>query len=430
MPHVASHQTAGARPRLLMLTHRFPYPPNRGDRIRSYHLLRTLSKHYDVALASTTDEVVPVDDFEHVQSQCESVAIASLGRYRRLVAAAGSFAAGGSLTVGMFTSASLRRQIVHWHDERPFDGVLVFCSSMFPYVDQPAFAGVQRVVDLVDVDSQKWSQMSRETTWPMNWVYRFESKRVQRLEQRIADSATATVLVSNREADVFRSSVRVSNPVIGICNGVDTNYFHPNSTVLLAPRPSQLANLSLVFTGVLDYHPNVEGIIWFCRQVLPQLQCQVKVRLLIVGRRPCGRVLELGAIRGVEIVGEVPDVRPYLREADIAISPLHLARGIQNKVLEAMASALPVVVSPESAEGIEANSGSEIMIAESASQWCETLLQLAKDPASRQRIGAAARDLVVSRYSWAARLQPFVELFRSPNDTWLEPSSRSRVGAS
>lgn len=398
-----------------MLTHRFPYPPNRGDRIRSYNLLRVLSEEFRVTLCSTTDEPISPHDLAHVQSLCESVLVAPLGRYQRTCRGLKSFAIGKSLTEGMFASPNLSRHIKRCHQQRPFDAVLVFCSSMYPYVDNQAFDGTPTVVDLVDVDSQKWRQMSRESHFHKKFLYAAESTRVQRLEQRIADRASAVSLVSEAEAELFRQTTAVTKPTYGISNGVDTEYFSPPSaaTCLASRRLQHATRLSLVFTGVLDYAPNVDGMVWFCRQVLPQLSREVDFQLSIVGRRPCRRILDLDAIPGVDVVGEVPDVRPYLRRADVAISPLKLARGIQNKVLEAMAMGLPVVLSPQSAEGIGAVSGNEFLIADSVDQWCTTLHALAADLNARTRIAEAARQLVCSEFSWPTRLACFVSLLES-----------------
>jgi len=331
----------------------------------------------------------------------------------------------------MFSSPELARRVLRWQQHRRFDAVLVFCSSMFPYVDQTPFDNTPKVVDLVDVDSQKWRQMSQDSRSPKKFLYATEAVRVRKLESRIANRSDALVLVSNHEAELFRQTVSSPSlsetPVYGISNGVDTQYFSPSldlSEPFEAPRwplgprisplvTSTLPSLSLVFTGVLDYRPNVEGIDWFCKQILPAMRSTVNVRLAIVGRRPCKRVLDLASVEGVSVVGEVPDVRPYLQAADVAISPLKLARGIQNKVLEAMAVALPVVVTSQSAEGIDAVSGNEFVIADTIQQWQAALQWMASAPDERVRMGCAGRRLVEAEYSWSARLAKFVELIGS-----------------
>ncbi len=197
---------------------------------------------------------------------------------------------------------------------------------------------------------------------------------------------------------------------MGLSNGVDTSYFSPADAAAAGGVERVASPLRLVFTGVLDYTPNVEGIDWFCRSVLPEVQRELDVELAIVGRRPHPRVLRLAGLGGVDVVGEVPDVRPYLQSAHVAISPLKLARGIQNKVLEAMASGLPVVLTSQSAQGIDARPGVEFAIADSVDQWCGALLSLARDSAARREMGGAARELVVAEYSWDKRISGIVPL--------------------
>ncbi len=367
-----------------------------------------------------------------MRAYCREILTEPVGR-SRWIKAVGSAAKGRSLTEGLFANASLQRSILQSQRRLKFDSVFVFCSSMYPYVDHAAFAGVRKVVDLVDVDSMKWEQLSRESSAPKRPVYGLEARRVKRLEQTIADQADAVILVSDSEADEFRNRIQTDTPIEGVSNGVDTDYFRPldslsnprdesrvarSSNIKHSPNStnsSQLATSNsaacrLVFTGVLDYPPNVEGMRWFCNDILPRLRERIDVRLNIVGRRPNQIVKQLAQIDGVTLVGEVPDVRPHLHAADIAISPLKLARGIQNKVLEAMASGLPVVTTSQSAEGIDAIDGQEFVIADTVEAWLESLSQLSQDAPKRQSIGQSARQRVLDDYSWQAKLAPLTQL--------------------
>ncbi|OYW12184.1 MAG: hypothetical protein B7Z55_18490, partial [Planctomycetales bacterium 12-60-4] len=279
-------------------------------------------------------------------------------------------------------------------------------SSMFQYRKLAGLENVPTVVDLVDVDSQKWKQLSRDSTGLKRQIYRLETNRTHRLEEKIASIADSIALTSSQEAGLFSASVGGSAPAIGISNGVDTNYFRINaSRQTRRDQPVQL-----VFTGVMDYPPNVEGMRWFCKDVWPLISKRLDVNLKIVGRRPTQAVRELGSLDGIEVVGEVPDVRPYLDAADIAISPLLLARGIQNKVLEAMASGLPAVVTPQSAEGIEADSDVHFAIASDATEFADAVVLLGRSLEMRQEMGVAARQLVAQKYSWHARLEKFLEI--------------------
>ncbi|WP_436714992.1 glycosyltransferase [Roseiconus lacunae] len=419
-----------------------------------------MAESFEITLACPHDEPVTREQREHMRAYCREILTEPVGR-SRWIKAVGSAAKGRSLTEGLFANASLQRSILQAQQRQKFDSVFVFCSSMYPYVDHTAFAGGRKVVDLVDVDSMKWEQLSRESSLPKRPIYRLEARRVKRLEQTIADQADAVILVSDSEADEFRNRIQTDTPIEGVSNGVDTDYFRPldslsnprdesrvarssnikhspNSTnssqlatsnsplstshsqlatSLSSPSPShsQLATshsqpCRLVFTGVLDYPPNVEGMRWFCNDILPRLRERIDVRLNIAGRRPNQIVKQLAQIDGVTLVGEVPDVRPHLHAADIAISPLKLARGIQNKVLEAMASGLPVVTTSQSAEGIDAIDGQEFVIADTVEAWLESLSQLSQDAPKRQSIGQSARQRVLDDYSWQAKLAPLTQL--------------------
>ena len=369
-------------------------------------MLRVLAEHFEISLGCTSDEKVSDDQVRHMRQFFDKIHVAKLPKWSRRARAALALTKGQSLTEAMFTAPSLHRKIGQWHQINPFDKVVVFCSSMYPYVKSPTFEGVPKIVDLVDVDSEKWQQMSVEKSLPMSWIYGREAKTVRKLESGIASDSQLVTLVSDAEAELYKTCVSPACRVLGVSNGVDTNYF---VTSTAADQQQDTGHtLRLVFTGVLDYPPNVEGMIWFCKSILPELRKQRDFQLKIVGRRPCMRVLELDQIAGVQVVGEVPDVRPYLHDAHIAISPLKLARGIQNKVLEAMACGLPAVVTPQSAEGIDAKSGKEFWIADDANDWVQTLVNLAGSPKHRIDSGSAARNLVEHQYSWAAKMKRLV----------------------
>lgn len=369
-------------------------------------MLRVLAENFDISLGCTSDEMISDEQRKHMLQFCDHIYIAQLPKWSRRTRAALALTKGQSLTEAMFTAPSLRRKISQWHQINPFDKVVVFCSSMYPYVKSTTFEGVSKVVDLVDVDSQKWQQMSLETSLPMSWIYRREAKTIRKLEKLIGSDSQLVTLVSDAEAALYKTCVSPTCRVLGVSNGVDTNYFVPSNSGHQQHDFSDI--IKLVFTGVLDYPPNVEGMIWFCKSILPKLRLQRDFQLKIVGRRPCPRVRELNGIAGVQVVGEVPDVRPYLHDAHIAISPLKLARGIQNKVLEAMACGLPAVITPQSAEGIDAESGKEFWIADEANEWVQTLVNLAESPEHRINSGSAARKVVEHHYSWAAKMKRLV----------------------
>ena len=405
-------------PRLLILTHRFPFPPNRGDRIRTYNVLSELSQKFSITLGSLTDEPVTDSQLEHIESLCDEVFVVESGRFSRLWGAARSLLRRTSVTESTFWSSSLAKKVNQAHQSNSFDCALVFCSSMFSYVNRPEFENTGTVVDLIDVDSYKWKQMHQEAIFPKSLVYGREARKVKRVEQQIADTADAICLVSNEEADLFRSIVQApaDKTIAGISNGVDAKFFKP------AKAKTYKANdepFRLVFTGVMNYAPNVEAVVWFCQAILPKLQKSIDVQFDIVGKNPNAVVKKLNQLKGVNVIGAVPDVRPYLSSADVSIAPLKLARGIQNKVLEAMAMQIPVVCTPQAAEGIAAIDGKHLLTSQTADQWHNELVSLAADRDLRTRLAAAGRELMVQSYSWSARLSPMVQLLSSlcPNES-------------
>ncbi len=384
--------------RILYLTHRLPYPPDRGDRIRSYHTLKWLAAHHDVYLACFADEAPKPDSIHFLTSVCTEFYIERLSA-KRWLSAAWSLARGRSITEGAFRSRRIRRQLRQWTVEAPFDAVIAFCSSMGQYLDTVDGRCGRRIVDLVDVDSEKWAQYSLVHTGLRRLVYRLESTRVRRLERQLASQADAVLCVSEQEAALFRS-ICPDGHVVALRNGVDTEYFRPSITGETDEHAHRC-----VFVGVLDYQANVDGLDWFCREVWPQVRVKVPdAAFHIVGKNPTAAVRRLGEIDGVMLVGPVPDVRPHLESAAVAIAPLRVARGIQNKVLEAMAMGKPVVATPEAREGLDVENGTHALLAASSQQFCDSIVTLLNSHTLRRTIGAAARARTVEHYGWDAAL--------------------------
>lgn len=387
--------------RILYLVHRVPYPPNRGDRIRSYHLLRYLAERAEVHLATLADEPVPTTTVTELNRLCKAVAIEPLGATRWLRAAT-SLATGGSATEGLFRSAALRSKIRDWARRKPFDAVVVFCSSMMQYADMGELSGLPVVVDLVDVDSQKFYDYAHVRRGPKRWLYQWEGRRLRKLEQSLPTRVRAVTLVSEAEADIYRAFCP-NACTLAIPNGVDLEYFQPRDPS--SPRPR------CVFVGALDYPPNIEGIRWFCREAWPLIlnNCP-QATLAVVGRNPDPTVAKLAELPGVEVHASVPDIRPHLADASVTVAPLQIARGVQNKVLEAMAMARPVIASPGAAEGLHVVAGSDLLIASTAEEWASAVCGTLNDTQRQQALGAAGRRFVESRHDWEHCLGRFAEV--------------------
>jgi sugar transferase (PEP-CTERM/EpsH1 system associated) len=384
---------------LLLLIHRIPYPPNKGDKIRSYHLLKHLAQHYRVHLATFIDDA---DDWQHVpkvEALCATSHFVKLdplkGRVRSLTALLG----GRALSFDYYRNAGMQAWVDQAMDAHKIDRVLVFSSPMAQYAEQ--YPQARRVVDFCDIDSDKWRQYATQKRWPMSWVYRREADTLLAYERHVAASTDAALFVSEPEADLFRTLAPESDAKIGYFNnGVDTDYFSPERAY---ERPYGPDERVLVFTGAMDYWPNIDAVQWFAAEVFPQLlAANPALRFYIVGARPAAAVQALAGNPGVLVTGTVPDVRPFIHHAEICVAPLRIARGIQNKVLEAMAMARPVVVSPQALEGITAVPGSELLLADGAAAFATTITGLLAQPDAS--VGAAARAKVESQYSWPSNL--------------------------
>ncbi len=423
-PRVAGEGIEAAKPRVLMLTHRLPYPPDRGDRIRSYHMLKELARHFEVAIGCTSDEPVWLQHHQLLSTIAKRVGIQPISNNASKLKAFTACATGQAITPHYYYRQGLADTITQWHEEAPFDVVLTFCTGMIRYARLivPTLAGkgagahrnghtgspkpIRHVLDLVDVDSLKWRSYARQTWPPLRWVYGAEARRLRRIESGAFDRLDAITVVSEAEAQAYRDEVGDHPGLTVVGNGVDLEYF--------APLPDA-DSPTLVFVGVLNYKPNVEGLAWFVANVFAKLRSRLPdAKLMVVGRHPTPRVEQMGEQPGVEVVGSVSDVRVYLRQASAVIAPLRIARGVQNKVLEAMASSRAVVCSHQAAEGIHASDGQHLLVADQPDQWVGQIERLVTDQGLRRRIAEAARQHVAEHYSWSKRLEPMVDLLRTP----------------
>jgi sugar transferase (PEP-CTERM/EpsH1 system associated) len=390
---------------LLLLIHRIPYPPNKGDKIRSYHLLKHLAQHYRVHLATFVDDPDDWQYVPHVQALCASSHFARMHPLRARVKSLTALLKNRSLSLDYYRDAGLARWVRDSVAAHGIERVLVFSSAMAQYADP--YRSARRVVDFCDVDSDKWRQYAEQKSFPMNLLYRYEAKQLLRYERQVARDYDASLFVSKPEAELFRRLAPESSAKIGhFSNGVDTEYFSPSVGYASPYAPGERA---LVFTGAMDYWPNVDAVQWFCDDVFPLLRARYPdLRFYIVGSRPAPAVQNLGQREGVTVTGTVPDVRPYIAHAAVAVAPLRIARGIQNKVLEAMAMATPVVVSPQALEGIDAVPGSELVLAEDAPAFADAVAALLDGldsaAAAAMSMGQAARAKVQRQYSWTSNL--------------------------
>ncbi|MCC6680669.1 MAG: TIGR03087 family PEP-CTERM/XrtA system glycosyltransferase [Phycisphaeraceae bacterium] len=410
--------------RVLMLTHRVPYPPDRGDRIRSWNLLRQLAENFELSLACTSDETSLAPGSEQaLRRHVRQLAIQRIDPLTMRLRGAAALACGAALTPTILYRRELAKTIRQWHTEQPFDAVLTFCTGMIGYARllthfryrKPGSKPVRHVLDLVDVDSVKWRRFAQSTRSPLRWVYAAEARRLRHIEAGEHDWFDAVTVVSEAEAETYRRHVGDHSRLYVVSNGVDGSYFFP------LPESSKP---KVAFVGVLDYKPNIDGICWFTNEVWPLVLEQIPgAQLLIVGKRPTAAVRDLGLRVSVKVYPDVPDVRKYLAKAAAVIAPLQIAPGIQNKVLEAMASRRAVIATPGSAAGINATPGEHLLIAEGPRHYAGLVCRALNDVSFRQRIAKAARQLIERRYAWDRVLEPMIGLLAGRVEVQARPLS-------
>jgi sugar transferase (PEP-CTERM/EpsH1 system associated) len=315
--------------------------------------------------------------------------LARLGSLRGLLT-------GEALTLPYYRDSGLRGWVGRTCRSQAIDAVVVFSSAMAQYID-PA-RRMLTVVDFVDVDSAKWTQYAPAHHWPMSWLYRREGKLLLAFERAVAARVARSFFVTENETALFRQlAPECALRVETVCNGVDADYFSPSATWSSPYREDESA---VVFTGAMDYWPNIDAVTWFAQEVLPLLrEKRPRIRFWIVGRNPAAAVR---ALAGEEVIvtGTVTDVRPYLQYAKVVVAPLRTARGIQNKILEAMAMTRPVVASAACAGAIDAEVGRDLLVAESAADFVAAVDGLLNDSDRAAAIGVAGRQRVLGRYTW------------------------------
>jgi sugar transferase (PEP-CTERM/EpsH1 system associated) len=392
---------------LLFLAHRIPYPPNKGDKLRSFNLLKQLRGDYRVHVGAFIDDDEDwryVQDLQALAGECYFARLTPWrAKLRSLPALWGDI----PLSLPYYRDSALQAWVDRILTERPVRRIIVFSGTMAQYIDHSAYDHLHRIIDFVDVDSDKWRQYADSQSWPLNWIYRREARALLKYERRVASIMDASVFVSTHEAELFkRLAPEAVERVWDIHNGVDVDYFNPRRDY---PSPYALTETPIVFTGAMDYWANVDAVTWFVREVFPEIRQRVSTAYFyIVGARPESAVRELAQSAGVKVTGAVKDIRPYLAHAHVAVAPLRIARGVQNKVLEAMAMATPVVVTPQALDGILCEPDREILVAADAVSFaervCDVLLGNTGDTT------AAARHRVESDYSWESNLRRFEAL--------------------
>ncbi len=392
-------------PQILFLSHRIPFPPDRGDKIRSHHILKALAQIAPVHVGTFADDALDRAGEPDLAAIARSFHVQP--RTKPLVlAGAQALASGAAVSRTAFHSKPLARWIDATLNAHPIRAIYVFSGQMGHYVPS-GFAG-RVIADFVDVDSAKFEAYARKKGAFAGWIDAREARLLREDEAALARRADVSLLITHQEADLFASRLpdaeRLACDVRVLGNGIDSGFFDPAQCVP-EPRMAAVNGPKLIFTGQMDYAPNVDAVVRMARCILPLIRrAMPRASFHIVGRCPGAEVRALDTLDGCTVWGRVDDVRTWLAASDLAVAPLGIARGVQNKVLEAMAMQLPVVLTPQAATGIDALDGRDFAIAQSDEAMAEAAVRLLKDREGARRMGESARAFVVGRKSWQAEL--------------------------
>lgn len=397
---------------LLFLSHRIPYPPDKGEKIRAWFILQHLARSHDVHLGCLADDPADLSQLGELRRICASLGCFRLSPVLQKARALLRIRPGRPLTLDAFYSDALRCWIAETLSRRPIRRIFVFSSAMASYVTHKE--GYHRVLDMVDIDSEKWRAYAPHHRWPMRALYTREADTLLALERQLVQEFDLTLFVSEAEANAFRLIAPESRGRVDwLENGVDLGRFSPTEAFARPFPEGPPANI--VFTGTMSYWPNIDAVNWFVEAVLPVVRRRYPaVNFWIVGAAPSGAVTRLRRTPGVMVTGRVADVRPFLAHAEIAVAPLRIARGVQNKILEAMAMARPVVATPPAFEGIRATAGKDLLVASTAEATARSIIEILEN--QHPVLGTCARRAVERNYDWSNALGKLDVIFRQESE--------------
>jgi polysaccharide biosynthesis protein PslH len=392
--------------RVAYLCHRIPYPPDKGDKIRAFHQLRAIARRHEVDLFTLVDDERDVVHRASLERYCRKVTALPINSRVARLRALPFLLTSKPLTIPYFYSAELNTRVRRFVLDRSYDRIFVYCSAMAQYVEWVDRIPV--VTDLVDVDSDKWTQYAGHAPFPMSIVYRREGHCLREYERKVCERSSSIIVTTEREAALVRDIYDRANVHV-ITNGVDTTFFSP------AAVQSESGDPTIIFTGDMSYFPNEEAVMFFAQQVLPIVRRSVPgATFFIVGRNPGVAVQNMHGKDGVRVTGFVPDVRTYFAKAHVAVAPFSIAAGIQNKILEALAYGLPVVATSRTVQGLSKEVAAIVGIADTVSDMAEEIIQLLSDPESARRRGIEGRIRVTEGYRWDRSLDQLVHLLEHP----------------
>jgi sugar transferase (PEP-CTERM/EpsH1 system associated) len=390
--------------RILYVCHRFPFPPARGGKIRPFNVIRHLSREHQVVVASLARSRAEAEAGRGIAPHCSDFIMGEVtapAAWARMIA---RLPTPGPSSMGYFYAPGLARQIAARLRQERFDLIFVHCSSVAPYVSH--VAGIPKILDFGDMDSQKWLTYRHFKPFPLSLGYWLEGSKMAAAERALARQFDLCTCTTRAELEALLA-LQATTPCDWFPNGVDQDFFAP-SAELYDPD-------SISFIGRMDYFPNQQAMLFFCDRVFPLVrQRRPGAQLTIIGAEPSAEIRRLGGRDGVTVTGTVADVRGLVRRSAVNVAPLAIARGTQNKILECMAMGVPVVTSPAAAGGVDAVPGEHLLVAGAPQDYADKVLTLMEDPAARQRLADAGRARVETHHSWAssmAKLDGIIDAF-------------------
>ncbi|WJG10446.1 TIGR03087 family PEP-CTERM/XrtA system glycosyltransferase [Aliiglaciecola sp. LCG003] len=395
-----------SKPALLFLSHRIPFPPNKGDKIRSFNMLKVLSQHFDIYLGSFVDDPYDWQFADKLEEYCQQVFLLNQNKLTCKVKGLSAFLMGKSISEQYYQSTKMQKWVDKTIQQQGISQAFIYSSVMAMFTSEH-LDKLHQVVDFVDVDSDKWRQYAENKKGLAKWVYAREHRKLQRFENNVAAQSAHSLFVSDPEAALFKQQIgpEVHGRIQGMLNGVDTAFFDPDSNF----EPLENEQVDVVFTGAMDYWANVDAVSWFVKFVWPLVrQRHPKAQFYVVGGNPTSDIKALNGNNGIVVTGRVKDVRPYIAQSLVTVAPLQIARGIQNKVLEALSMAKPVIATHMAIEGIDARS-ENIKITDDPEEFCEQVCQYLEAPQDAYE----NRLWIMENLKWTATLKGLPLLFRN-----------------
>lgn len=393
---------------LLYLCHRMPYPPNKGDKITTFHVLKFLSQHYQVYLGTFIDDPEDKQYRPVVEQYCQQAFFVELVPHVAKLRGMKAFVTGEPITLPYYQSLKMQQWVMDVVAQQHISKMFIYSACMAQYVLHDQLAAVHKIMQFADIDSDKWRQFADKQHFLMRLVYLREHKKLADYEQTVAAKFDLSCFISDAEVAMFKSMLTpaLHDKIKPLCNGIDSDYFSPHALKVEKAEYDLQDENYLVFTGAMDYVPNADSVIWFVETLWQRLhQAHPDSAFYIVGSSPSAKVRALTKYAGVVVTGRVADVRPYLHHAKAAVAPMQMARGIQNKILEAMAMALPVLTTSLGAEGLENCLNQQVYVTDD----CEQMYAwLDKKLSSPHQIATESRNWLKENYSWEAKLNPLL----------------------